>query len=323
MLAGLRLVGAGLLVALLVFVVDLDQLWKVLIRMEPAWAALAVAANLPVLALKGERWRWLLDGLELKYPYRRAWVAFTASLAAGIVTPGRVGEVVRVAYLKNDAGANPGVALFSVVVDRLLDLLVLAIVGGAGLAVWQLRWHVPWWAWLLLGPLVAVPLLIVVPPVRRRALQWLKRRRKVRPDTEKRTDWDLRSALVDSTARLGTTSGKRALAAGLLLSGLAFGVLATQAWFLAQALGLSLGWVDVALMLALANLVGSLPLSVAGVGTREAVLVVLMGARLIPPESALALGAAFLLCNVVVCFALGLAAWEIWPPVRKQPPVNS
>lgn len=318
MLLGLRLFGAAVLAALLLFFVDVGRLWQTLAHTDPYCFAAAAAINLPLVVCKAERWRQILAALDLTYPPRRAWIAFLASLAMGLVTPGRIGEVTRVLYLKADVGANPAVALVSVVMDRLLDLVTLAMVGLAALAVWQLRWRIPLWAWGILGPLAAGPLLLAIPSVRRRLAQWMTRQRK---DVEKGTAsrrFDLAGALADSMVRMSGPAGRKAMAMGLGLSGVAFAVVAVQAWLLSAALGLGLRFAEVALMLGLANLVGSLPLSVAGVGTRDAVFVLLMGARGIPAESALALGASFLVCNVGVCFLLGLLAWEIWPPVRRD-----
>ena len=273
--------------------------------------------NLPILALKVERWRWVLDALQVSYRWGRAFIAFSGGLSAGIVTPGRLGELVRVMYLSGDLGLPYGLGLFSVIMDRLLDLVFLSVVGGATLASWQLRFSLPTWFLPVMIPVTIMPVLLLVPAVRRKIVSWLEKRTAEAPD--KKTDrlGRLSEALALGAARTLGGRSRKALLFALLYTLCAFCMLATQAYFLTRGLGLSLGWVEVFLILGLANLVAGLPLSVAGVGTRDAVFVLLLAARGIPAESAVALGAGILVCNVAFCFLLGFVIWEIWPPVHR------
>jgi uncharacterized protein (TIRG00374 family) len=314
----LRLAGLVAMVLLLLFVVDLHQLGRTLVSIEPGWAVAALLANLPILALKTERWRRVLMALQISYPFRRAFVAFTGGLPASIVTPGHVGELARVMYLKADLDLSAGIGLFSVVVDRLLDLMLLSFVGGTALAVWQLHWSLPVWVFPVLGPVVIAPLLLAIPAVRKRVAGFFERKRA--KDGDRRSDGlgRLSDAWVKGTARVLGGSSERALFHAVVFTLLAFCLLAAQTFFLACGLGLPLSFWEILLIIGLANLVSALPLSVAGVGTREAVLVLLFAGRGIAAEYALALGAAILVCNVAFCFAMGFAVWEIWPPTRRR-----
>ena len=81
--------------------------------------------------LKSLRWQRLLAIQNIDLPLSWAFQGYLRSIFWGMVTPGRVGELVKVHYLVQQ-GIRPGRAAVSVLVDRVLDLILLA--GIAGLA---------------------------------------------------------------------------------------------------------------------------------------------------------------------------------------------
>tara|TARA_Y100001970_G_scaffold281852_1_gene393507 strand:- start:45643 stop:46638 length:996 start_codon:yes stop_codon:yes gene_type:complete len=73
------------------------------------------------------RWRSLLAIQNIRYPLMPAIIAYFVSILFGVITPGRVGEISRALYLKDDCNIAITRGLPSIVMDRLLDLCVLLI----------------------------------------------------------------------------------------------------------------------------------------------------------------------------------------------------
>ncbi|RMF01086.1 MAG: UPF0104 family protein [Chloroflexi bacterium] len=56
------------------------------------------------------------------------------------LTPGKVGELIRLLWLKNIANANPATAAPSIVVDRVIDGLAMALLAALGLLAYPQYW---------------------------------------------------------------------------------------------------------------------------------------------------------------------------------------
>jgi uncharacterized membrane protein YbhN (UPF0104 family) len=99
------------------------------------------------------------------------------------------------------------------------------------------------------------------------------------------------------------------LALGAAATVAAYGLMFVQCWLIARSLGIPLGLGAVAGLMALANLAAFLPISILGVGTRDAVLVALFAHLGLPAEQAVALSFGFLVLNNLVATAAGGLAW--------------
>ena len=286
----LRLLGP-IVLGLLLATSDLSAIGRALASAAPAAFAAAVAIWLVITALKAQRWRSILRTQGIALGYRRALHWYAAGLFLGGVSPGRLGELVKVAFIR-DLGHPLGRALFSAVMDRLLDLLALPAVvlgamalygglladelgtlaaalglGAAGLfALW--RWR----------RLLAIPIRALAPAA-------LRARAQVTVED-----------FLGEVGRFGSRDG------------LALGTLTLATWVLYGAsvavLGLGLGLptdpVYLGAAALLAALVGLLPVTVSGVGTRDAVFAVLLGRVGVPTETAIALATLVLGLNLAV-----------------------
>ena len=76
-----------------------------------------------MIAVKAMRWRLLLQAQGVEYPLGKCIEVYSIGIFWGIVTPGRLGDFVKVLYLKRH-GLNVLHGLFSVVGDRLFDFVL-------------------------------------------------------------------------------------------------------------------------------------------------------------------------------------------------------
>lgn len=102
-----------------------------LLRTAPIDALLApvlfgALTYLPFVVAKVLRWQRLLASSGVAIPFRDAFRAYVAGLAFGAVTPGRVGEILRIA-LPYSAGHPLGVLAATTAIDRLLDVAALGL----------------------------------------------------------------------------------------------------------------------------------------------------------------------------------------------------
>lgn len=160
-------------------------------------------------------------------------------------------------------------------------------------------------AWIAVAGVAVAPMFLFLPGVAQPTANWLYRRlsRGEAPEGLKVFFDALRN-------QLGV-----ALLVPLLVTVGAFLINYVQAWLVAYAFGMAPSFADVVAVVAISSLLSLLPISVSGVGVREAFLALIFPAAFGLSET---LGIAFGLGVFSVIYlpalAVGFVAWQAWPP---------
>jgi uncharacterized protein (TIRG00374 family) len=302
----LRWLGLLLFVVLLLNL-DLTALVDALSRSHALCIVVAVALNGLLVGLKAWRWQSLLRLQGQSYSVRRATVVYFSTLFVGYLTPGRVGEFAKALYLAQDTGMSVSSSMSSVLVDRLFDLFVLLASCASGLVLFTLPDGFAAPAVGLLALLVGVLLLMVHP----RAEVPLRRLVERLPGIRRHA-----ARLVPAVRQFysGMASLWRpSLAFTLLLTIAAYVVFFSQCYLLALGLDLPLSASFVVFAVATASLTALLPVSISGLGTRDAVLIALFGTAGLGAEKAVAYSMLILLVFYVASGTMGGVAWLLAP----------
>jgi polyisoprenyl-phosphate glycosyltransferase len=268
---------------------DLGSLW---------WpCSLGMLGYLPFFAAKLVRWQRLLCAVGVRLSFGEALWAYLSGMAVGAVTPGRAGELLRIAGPASRGHCIEGLAV-ATIVDRLMDL---AVVGAVALAaVWLTAAPSPSWIAIAAGvALGALALLWATPTM----VAFIGRRLLGRP-LEKPPALRLSTLIEAGAWSLLSMSTFFAIAMMLLASSGNVAPLAALAG-----------------AVAFGNLASLLPVSVAGLGTREgAVAAALLAAGYVAEPSSLvaySLGfhAVFTLTPWALLLAFGLA--RVVKPARR------
>jgi uncharacterized protein (TIRG00374 family) len=108
---------------------------SMLVHSNWVFLLLALLTFVVMTYLKGIRWSYLLKMQGETYPVWDCFLIYMGTLYLGNLTPGRAGDFAKVFYLKKDLGLGLGKGMSSVLVDRVFDLYLLLVLGGAGLFV--------------------------------------------------------------------------------------------------------------------------------------------------------------------------------------------
>lgn len=271
------LVGLAIIAAV-VSSIGLGLLWRALTGVGWSFVA-ALPLALAAIAIKLPRWQRLCRFLDAPLPHREAARAFGSSILVGMITPGRVGELTRAKALADRDYDTPTVVL-ATVTDRVLDGLVLILVASASLGALRRRLPDHPAAWIAVAVAVVAALVLTA----RHWASW----------------WQ---DLIAALRRIGRPRAFLELIGwSLAMAGCYFGAVAV----LAHGLGIEEP-LRVLPEFAVATLVGLVPVTWNGLGTREAMLVALLDAS---AEQAASLGllsiASFGVATLVVG---GLARW--------------
>jgi uncharacterized protein (TIRG00374 family) len=291
----LRLLGPALLIYVLFFSgLQWAELGATLSGANMWLVLLSLLLMAPFIWIKSWRWTRILRELHISLPLNTAAGIYTVGLFLGGTTPGQAGDFAKGFYLR-DRGAALAPAMLSVVLDRLCDLLVMAVL--AALSVFAFSSLLPNQALqtaLVLatggGLLLATWMLLAQGP-----REWLlgSLLPRVLPGR-------LRATLDRWREQFSSLSLRPPLIAVMVVSSLisaSFTFL--RLWLLFQALDLvNVPLLTVVAVSALIAVLQVLPISIGGVGVRDAVLVAALAVYGYGTEKAVSLSLLFLLLNI-------------------------
>lgn len=120
-------VSAGLMTYLLVFQVNLEQLWQVVRQARWVYLLAAMVLMIAGTALRAVRWQVLLQALDIEVPLRRLVHLYFVGTFFNIFLPtGLGGDAVKMAELARSTGRVPE-AIGTTLVDRATGLWVLFV----------------------------------------------------------------------------------------------------------------------------------------------------------------------------------------------------
>jgi hypothetical protein len=302
----LRLLGPLLLLVVVVKLPDPAALWHQVSDAFGWELIVGVALNGVALVLKVDRWRRLLKTRDISYAFRDAWRAFTAVLYIGLLTPGRVGDVLRVKYLQKSTGASYADGLASIAVDRICDIYVLLGFVAVGIARFSeaLAGDLARVTWLGVAVCALAPLVILVPGVADRGMRAVYAKIAKHDEAKDGMDRFLHSLRTQSV---------RGAAFAVPLTVAAFVVNYVQGWLVVKAMGLELQFIDVVALLALASLFSLLPISVSGVGVRELLFAVVFPFLGQDSQSGVSYGLLIFSVIYLPLVVYGFYSWQVAP----------
>jgi uncharacterized protein (TIRG00374 family) len=295
-------IGIGIMV-LILSKIDLTNTFLIFSTAKVPYLPLIFLLTVPVILVKVFRWRYLLKMQQIDYGFTASLLTLLAGMYVAIITPGRIGELARVYYLKKEKRISMGKSLSSLFMDRILDVLILLFFACSGLLIFSVSKK-------LTVLIVALTVLLVLGGV-------LSLRREY---TQRLLGFLSRLSFFKKLAhQAGITFGDFyggiekmrdwRLAFPLLLSLSAYLIGFFQCYLISAALNIPISFPYLVFCVAVVSLISGIPISIAGIGTRDATLIGLFAVLGLEPESAVSFSLMYLFVfNISVAF-IGLLAW--------------
>ena len=268
------------------------------------WPLVVVAAALCAghFCMKAARWHFILDQRGISVSRSRTIIAYCAGALVGALTPGRIGELAKVAFVRTwRKDSSWGTAFGTVVLDRIADVAALVLVAVVGTV-----WFVLPDGLRLADGLIA--LLVLASGTAAGVFVWKQSDLSiVRGKLAKTLQNRLGDGGQDFWVTLKVGTGKSAWLMTLWTS-LAYFLFFAHFVFLGRAVGSEISPAVLSWAVAIASLGAILPISISGIGVRDYILIQVFTAWGGTSARALAVSLLYLgVFNVVV------AAMGIWP----------
>ena len=250
----LRLIGIGLFVVIL-FKVDLSQVLQQLATADGNFFIIGLFFQLLVLVFKGIRWHVMNDGQKGWMFWRQSLGRFYESYAIGVVTPARVGELLKAGHEQDTS--NIFASGIRVLAERGLDIgFFVALAGISSLTGSYIQWP-PLYNWLIIAAGIAVlvvSMLLLASASFNNLINYLM---KLLPGKLKAVNITHKKYSFIAASNIITVS---------LLSNISYFV---SCYFLALSVGLEAGFIWISGAVAVSGLLNMLPITIMGIGTRE------------------------------------------------------
>jgi uncharacterized membrane protein YbhN (UPF0104 family) len=300
-----RLIGIILFIAILSRL-DTGRIWHHLSEAKAGYVLLMAVLVIPMLAVKSWRWRRILRLYDIRISPGLGLKLYAIGMFAGFVTPGQVGDLSK-SYFLNRLGFPVGPSLWSVLLDRLFDLLVLILAAFWGIEIyWRFMGGGVLAGLTLLLLALLIPMLFIVKRFRVFLFDRLK------PLTGRFLRGGPRDAADDGVT---FTPGARDILVIFLMTAAVYALIFFRYYLLALAVGIPLSFLSVTGAMALSSVLALLPVSVANVGTRDALLIYLFSGFGIPAEQTVSFSA-LVLFSFLLNGIIGLVFWITYRQVR-------
>lgn len=313
----LRLIGPALLLYFLA-TTDLSSIVAVFSTLDLLPLAISLLLYPVFVVVKAGRWNLLMRELDLEPPpLLRTTILYMIGLFLGGATPGQSGDFIKAWYLR-ERGLPLGPVLFSILLDRLFDFVVMALLALLGLFVFLDV--LPPAVRLAVVGVAALFIVATLVLMARRPREFLLLQ--ATPLLPARA----RAVLERWRGQFATLELRPLLLLQLLVVSLASATITmTRIYLLFLALRLDVPLPAVLSSTALIAILQALPISIAGVGVREAVLIPVLNLYGYGAPAALSLSALFLLLNIehiIVGFLISLRFPLGTPPADARAPLD-
>ncbi|PJE57908.1 MAG: hypothetical protein COU81_03525 [Candidatus Portnoybacteria bacterium CG10_big_fil_rev_8_21_14_0_10_36_7] len=259
---------------------------------------------------KAVRWNYIKKTQKIYYSTKDSFVMYCASHLAGTITPGRIGELSKSIYLKND-GYSYGQSSFSVILDRLFDVIFLIFFAGLGMLFFGSFFYPE-------IPYVAVLIIIIITSAiiyKKKVITsgYFKKVFNAFAPIKYSEVWH--KNILDFIKDLDNLKRRQYINA-FAMTGVAWLIYYFQMYIFAQSLGIIIPFLFLAISVTIAGVLSMLPISYLGLGTRDLILITLFSYYSISKESTIAFSGIILMTYLIMAI-VGLYCWTLKPPTKR------
>lgn len=282
----------GLLILLFILKdIDFNFLGESAKKVNLFYLALAALMYIPLIFLSSYRWKKIMDAQKIYYSAKNAFYMYGAGLFLSLIIPGRIGDFSKIIYLRKD-NHSLNKAFLGNLLDKLFDLFFLALFAFLGIFYFPIASYFPFnFNYFVKYVLMTLFVFLTI------ALFFYFKKREV-----------VLNFIFETKNELKKIKAKNIFEISF------FTVLSLFFYFLliyltAASIGIqNIGFLYISFSAVFIIFATIIPVSILGIGTREAVLLILLSPRGIPKEIIIFFSA-LIMANYLSLFLICLFCW--------------
>jgi len=249
---------------------------------------------------------------NIDYSLKDSTIMYAAAMYIGALTPGRIGDFIKIFYLKGD-NYPFGKAFATVLLDRLFDLVSLLLLGYAGMLLFITFFEgaIIILSCIFVGTVLLILFFLFKKDFSAGILEYISSHfipERYR-DSAKTGFSDLYNGIKTLNANQFTLA--------TFITFFAWGIYFVMMYLFALSLSINIPFLYLATCVSISAVITLIPISISGIGTRDATLIILFSYLGLSKESAIAFSMTILFMFFVNGF-IGLLAW-LKKPISLSP----
>jgi len=292
-------------VGILIFIAILAELkilyiFTKLINANPSFVLLSVFSFFTMHLFKAFRWKYLLKTHQITLSLKSSYLMYTSGLFFGLLTPGRLGDFVKITYLKK-YGVDVVKGFFVNVFDRLLDLIFLLLLAIIISATFFNEFIIN----ILILSFTIFSVIFIFYLLGNNKNNGLKLFLGIILGNNNKNI--LLSKFNDFFSLLNNHSIQNTISL-IVISSISWLVYILSIFFLSESINLGLSYSQVGIFFIISSIIALIPISFAGIGTRDMVLILLFSKIGYSKEEAISFSI-IILTMYLFTAAIGLISW--------------
>ena len=299
------------LFAYIVLRVGIDKLIGIFQTINIYYFIFAFSLSAVLIILKTMKWKLIIESQNIDYPFSKCLFTWLVGNSASLITPGRIGDLYRAFNLEKYANARIGNAVATVILDRFLDIVVMITLIIIGILFLGNKYGVLFD--LMIPVLLLFLILLIIISLKSGVLEKMSMKffyRLVPKKIQSGHDINLNEFF---TSMQDMFRKRTCIFGAILLSLIAWAVNIFQFYLLTLAFNMEISFLYVAYMTIIICLVELIPISISGIGTRDAALIFLLSAVHVPAVFAISLSISMLF----IIYSIGFVGLLIWLREKK------
>lgn len=270
-------------IILLIYVLwrfDVGKILAVFNTINPFYAALCFLSIIPFLLVVNLEWQILLKKQNIHVRFWYSFKNYFIGYFYGFITPGGLGNYLRALYLREESNTPLPKCISNILTLNTIDLIALFIISSIG-GVFLLGQH-PYLFLISLVSLISVTAIFIFFIRQNKSKQLFQRLLRTQIfQTAQRFMDDPIETFYEDLPRF------KDLWLPFLISFLSYVVFFTELYLIAQLFGITVPYPVLFFMFAISATIAAIPISIHGIGTRDATLVALLSTYTISPENSI------------------------------------
>ena len=271
-----------LLLLYIILNIDVTTIIAIFQSLDPLLAFVSLFAMIPILLMINIQWQYLLRKQKIQAGFTYTLKNIFIGYFYGFVTPGGFGGYLRALYLKDETNEPLPKCLGNIIIFNTIDFITLLFLGAIGAIV--LSSVYPLLFYLIIGVLSLVIFLLIFFLKKEHSYQTFTRlfESRIFKLIKKHID-DPIDSFYDNLPKF------RDLTIPFILSFSSWLLQFFEFFLIAQLFNITIPMIQMILIIAVANVIGVIPVSIYGLGTRDATLISLVSIYAIVPERIISL----------------------------------
>ncbi len=273
----------GIIILLYIIVtLDLQEIYTVFSNIHPIYSLISFFAILPVVLMTNIQWQILLRKQRIKVSFLYSLKNIFIGYFYGFISPGGIGAYTRALYLEHESKAPLGKCLSNIIIFNTIDYLSLLLLGAIG-AIFLSSIYPHLFAVIIAVIFVIVTLLLFFLKKEKSKNIFLK-------IIQTRIFSSVKDRLTESLDSFYEDLPRfKDVLIPFGISIIGWIVRFTELYFISKLFLIDVSFIYFILIIAVANVIASIPITIYGLGTREASLITMFLFFNVIPEKVLGL----------------------------------